>query len=145
MIRSMLAAGVDEHGTSLQPARDSCELRTLDLALYEAVGAGSVQAVEMLLDAGANMQPDHPDYESTALLHACYYGQADVAAFLIERGADVHADNEYALRRAVMHDKIDVVAVLIQHGADARVGNPLQSCTRDDIRALLIQHGARPS
>ena len=66
----------------------------------------------------------------------------------IERGADVHDTDDFALATAVEFGHIDVVALLIQHGADVhcRLRRNLLELghNRDDIRALLIHHGLRP-
>jgi len=53
------------------------------------------------------------------LREASGQGHADLVALLLEHGADVHADNEYALRVASDNAHADVVALLLEHGAKA--------------------------
>jgi ankyrin repeat protein len=62
-----------------------------DFALlwYAAIGGGSVEAAELLLDAGVEV--DQESQGTTALHWAADRGQLDLARFLAERGADVDA------------------------------------------------------
>jgi hypothetical protein len=90
VIRSMVAAGVDEHGSPLLEARgyDFVTLlgvrRQVDEALWHAAARGHLQAVELLLGYGA----------------------------------DVHARHEWATRAASHNGHTDVVQLLLQHGAN---------------------------
>ena len=67
VIRSMAAAGVDEHGTALLEATYVGNKRIVDDALAVAAMAGHVEAVELLLDAGADVHAD----DDQALQHSC--------------------------------------------------------------------------
>lgn len=62
-----------------------------DFALlwYAAIGGGSVEAAELLLDAGVEV--DQESQGTTALHLAADRGQLDLARFLAERGADLDA------------------------------------------------------
>ncbi len=56
--------------------------------LYPAIGQGSIEAAQLLLDHGAPIDQD--TLGSTGLWEAAQRGQIDLAAFLIEKGADLH-------------------------------------------------------
>ena len=111
VVQCLVSVGKEEHGTPLQQARERDGTRTLDAALNHAVGRGSVQAVELLLGAGASVHSS----EDGPLRGACEHGHADVLALLIQHGADVNASNGVALRLASEHGQVGVAALLIQH------------------------------
>lgn len=66
---------------------------------------------------------------------------------LIQKGADIHANNDYALRAAAENGHTDVVKLLLENGAnlDAEYGYSLQSAAErghTDVVKLLVDHGA---
>ena len=83
VIWSMFAAGVDEHGTPLLLARDSQNNLVLDAALVAAVNGDRLQAVELLIENGADLHVAG----DTALRFASYKGYAEVVQLLIQHGA----------------------------------------------------------
>jgi hypothetical protein len=114
VIRTMIAAGVDEHGKPLLEARGPFQLRTVDKALWRAAFGGHVLAVELLLGSGADVHSENDE----ALWEACRYGHTDVVQLLIiQHGANVHAANNRALQEATRRGHKDVAQLLIQHGA----------------------------
>ena len=50
-------------------------------------------------------------------------GHLDVVKYLIEKGADVHANDNYALRWSAYNGHLDVVKYLIENGADVHADN----------------------
>ena len=49
-------------------------------------------------------------------------GKIEVVKFLVEKGANIHADNDYAHREySLFH--IDIVKFLVENGADIHVNN----------------------
>jgi ankyrin repeat protein len=57
--------------------------------LMIAAGAGSAEAVRLLLDAGVDVNGAEPKRGQTALMWAASEGHADVVSLLLERGAKV--------------------------------------------------------
>ena len=53
------------------------------------------------------------------LIYASREGDINAVKILIESGADVHADNEAALRWAAHNDHAEIVGLLLKTGADA--------------------------
>jgi ankyrin repeat protein len=154
VIKEMVNAGVDERGVPLLLHERPTGGTVLDRALLSAAWRGHLHAVELLLDAGADIKthreqcwsyPHHHDGQH-ALDMASSFGHADVAALLIQRGADVHAGHNQALRSASEFGYADLVALLLQHGADVHACNQsLQLASKRGHPAvveLLIQHGA---
>jgi ankyrin repeat protein len=90
------------------------------LALIEAANKGDAQAVEALLDSGADINA-RDERNQTALHHAANGGHNPVVKLLLERGADVNAKNLFEhtpLLWAVFGGSLDTVRTLLSAGAD---------------------------
>jgi ankyrin repeat protein len=110
--------------------------------LLDAVRAGDVQVVEMLLrqcvpeKAFINIK----DYDGrTALVEAARFGRTSMAEFLLKRGADPNLtanDGRTALIEAAWLDHTDLAQTLLSHGADPNIKEV-------DGRTALIGAAAR--
>ena len=96
VIRSMVFARVDEHGTPLMQARNRTMGRVMDMALRLAAERGHDRVVTFLFAAGANVRADG----DKALIFGSARGHAAVVQLLLCFGANVLADDERALRLA---------------------------------------------
>lgn len=92
-------------------------------ALVYAAGNGRLEAVDWLLDRGAD--PDAHPYQETALFAAVRNGHAEVVQRLLERGADVNARGDWAsmtrltaLHHAASVSRLDMARLLVAAGAD---------------------------
>ena len=106
-------------------------------ALSRAAFNGHLAVVEALLDAGAGEL-------GLALGDAAASGKTHVAALLLDRGADVHRDNDVALYYSVLSGELATVLLLLERGATAR-DNILATAVRvghHAIADLLRAHGA---
>ena len=62
--------------------------------------------------------------EPNDMLRKCAeFGFLDGVKIALERGADIHADYDYALRWASRKGHTDVVELLLKNGADVHVDN----------------------
>jgi ankyrin repeat protein len=57
------------------------------------------------------------------LIEAARSGYLETAKKMVESGADIHAENDYALRWAASYGHLDVVMFLVQSGADIHAEN----------------------
>ena len=131
VVRVLLAHGADLHARSdvhllpvslgegdpfgppfMEPQRGSTPL------LF-AVRHGHVENARLLLDAGDDVNQVAPNGQS-ALVLASFSGQGELAAFLLERGADPEAAEAgyTALHAAVSRGDLELVKALAAHGAD---------------------------
>ncbi len=147
MLKALLDQGVnpalkDENGTPL---------------LFKAVSAGSVRAVQLLLERGAN--PNAVTSDGAPPLAALDYAGDRVAKaeLLIRHGANVNAlkktGDEPLVDGGWLGFPADVRAVLVKNGADIEYETPLgkqsvlgnlvndNACT-DDLLSALLQRGA---
>ena len=90
--------------------------------LLFAARHGRVENAGLLLDAGSDVNEAAPTGES-ALVIAGFSDQGEVAAFLVERGADPNDTGAgyAALHTAVVRGDLDLVQALVAHGADPNI------------------------
>ncbi|KAI2464864.1 hypothetical protein F4781DRAFT_435957 [Annulohypoxylon bovei var. microspora] len=119
-------------------------------ALTAAAYDGTMNIIQLLLDAGANVNAP----EGWAIQTAAAEGHVDVVVELLKRGADVNAftKNENfeagtAIQGACEGGKADVVSLLLDHHADPNLGGgsdapPISAAAmraEEDIVELLIK------
>ena len=88
-------------------------------ALLWASFHGDVETTKMLLAAGADPSANHETVSYNA-----YLGRVAIVELLIDRGGDIHADEERALVCAACGGHNEMIDFLLAHGADlVRGGN----------------------
>ena len=129
-----------------------------DVPLPLAAGAGDLEIVKLLLDAGADVNSTmdgkistgHTVYEATPLFHAAAAGHLDVVEMLLTNGADPNK-TETALGVAPLHEAarmnyVEIVQVLIEHGASLSIedneGQTALDVATGDSRDLLREADA---
>lgn len=121
-MKKFLEAGADPNGISKED--EYCTKGSpLMTALMVAVETGREDAVNMLLDYGADVDA-RPLIRTTrtALQFAAELGNADMVRLLLSRGADVNSSapshrGATALQFAAMSGNCNIVAYLLDHGA----------------------------
>ena len=83
---------------------------------------GGVEAAQVLLAAGATVNDAAPDGTQVLAL-AAYSAQSEVAAFLLDHGANVNANGGgyTALHAAILRNNPALVKALLEHGADPNI------------------------
>lgn len=91
--------------------------------LRKAIEQGSLSAVMLALDAGAEIE--HADVHGDRglpLRLACFKGNADIVVELLRRGADIQSPNAHGtgapIRMAARARHDGIVRLLIEHGAE---------------------------
>jgi ankyrin repeat protein len=84
------------------------------------------------------------------LIEAAKNGHLEVVQFLIRNGADIHADNDLAIRHAARNEHLDVVRYLIENGANIHAHDDwaLRYAAMDghlDVIQYLMENGADTS
>ena len=139
-----------------KPEVTSLILRYLDeIDLFEASAAGKFDAVAHLVYTHPDAINTYAEDGFTALGLACYFGQYEVARYLVLKGADVNLPsnngfNVYPLHSAVAGDHTQIARMLIESNALVNVKQqagvtPLHSAAQNgniDLLILLLEHGA---
>ncbi|MDF2962860.1 MAG: hypothetical protein K0S39_4595 [Paenibacillus sp.] len=130
------------------------------LTLYEAAAVGDLETVQNKLAAAPQLVNSHSQDGFTPLALACHFGNAAVASFLLDHGADtgmLGRDgklNNTPLQAACAGQHTAIVQLLLEHGANA--SQKAEGSIRDgftplhvaagrgciDIAELLLEHGA---
>jgi len=125
--------------------------------MIKAAKKGDAPAVRRLLGHDQSLVRARDKDGSTPLHCAAWNGHADVAAILLDAGADINDHNQNGhwgttpLHAAAHGDQKQVAALLIARGADLRAKNlngrtPLGETTVHNARAvakLLMEHGGK--
>lgn len=124
-------------------------------ALYLATRQGNLEAVRLLIDAGADIHAD--TLNGPVLITAAYEGQLEIVELLLDSGEQISTtgslfddENSTALMGAADRGHLDVVELLIKRGADVNQLNShgesaLQSAAaaaRPQVVMLLLENGA---
>ena len=125
---------------------DLCGWDTEETPLCTAVTEKNERMVSLLLENGAD--PDAGRYEdsSTPLTKAVKTGAPHIVKLLLAAKADVHADEDAALKVAVSNGQIQAVRLLLHNGADPNSADLVSACYNDyeGIVRDLVAAGALP-
>ena len=125
------------------------------LDLFSACAAGQLTSVTDEIDRDGPLLKAHSGDGWTPLHLAAFFGHADLAKALLDRGADVNARstnsmNNTPLHAAVAGGHLELVRLLLERGADANAAQEggwtalhatAQSGNREMLESLLA-HGA---
>ena len=126
-----------------------------DINLFEAAASGKFDAVAHLIYTHPDAIDAYAEDGFTSLGLACYFGQFEVARYLVLKGADVNQPsnngfNVYPIHSAAAGNYTDIVRMLIDSGAKINVkqqagATPLHSAAQNgnlEMLILLLEHGA---
>ncbi|WP_377865398.1 ankyrin repeat domain-containing protein [Bacillus sp. R86525] len=124
-------------------------------SISQAVISGDKEKVEELIKMDPSVVNEFSEDGWTPLHLVAYFGQKELASFLLEQGADIHirAKNENEntpLQAAIANKQSELVALLIEKGSDV---NAVQSggwtglheaalLGNEEIIILLLENGA---
>ncbi len=140
LLETLLAAGADVNGTpggwnplisALHNGRgDAAEFlakRGARLDLEGAAGAGWLDVVKSFFSADGSLKMGATKKQmELGFLWACEYGRNSVVDFLLEKGVDLHAQENTGLTGlhwAVVGGQVDTIKLLLKHGARLEVLN----------------------
>ncbi|KAF7970481.1 hypothetical protein HWV62_23841 [Athelia sp. TMB] len=140
-------------GRALQSLRNTRDLPLDASPLYYACFAGSVVAVQHLVNNNADIDRVGREASARPLLVASEEGHLEITQLLLENGANINlTGGRYgtALQAACAQDQLELATLLLEKGADVNVaggiyGTALQAaCTRGHLKlaVLLVDRGA---
>jgi ankyrin repeat protein len=120
-------------------------------ALQAAAGTGNLKTVQLLLEAGADVESEVLSElkQGTALQFAAISGSISVGSELIQHGADVNApaigeDGRTALEGAAEHGRLDMIQLLLNVEAEVRGSRAVQFARdegHDGVVQFLLENG----
>jgi len=126
-----------------------------EVNLFEAVAAGRFDVVSNLVETYPEAVNYYAEDGFTPLGLACYFGQYEIALFLILKDADVNLPsnngfNVYPIHSAAAGNYTDIAALLIEAGANINVKQqagvtPIHSAAQHgnlDLLILLLENNA---
>lgn len=137
------------------------EKMNIEQALLNAVRTGDIPAIQMAINAGANVNcivpatPDFDDEAATPLILAISTGNIETVEFLLENGAIVDFAAEKGrtplIAASRFQQRLDIAKTLIAHGANVNASDiigrtPLIWAARDtdnfELAEYLLRSGA---
>ncbi len=127
-----------------------------DLNLFEASAAGKFDEVAHLVFNHPDALNEYADDGFTPLGLACYFGQYEVARYLVLKGADVNLPskngfNVFPLHSAAAGNYTDIARMLVENGAQVNIkqqagSTPLHTAAQTgnlELLILLLENGAQ--
>jgi ankyrin repeat protein len=139
-----------------KPAVTDVLLKYVDeISLFEASAVGKFDVVAHLIYTHPDAVNMYADDGFTPLGLACYFGQFEVARYLVLKGADVNLPSNNGFRVFPIHSAVagnynNIVRMLIENGAQVNVkqqagATPLHSAAQNgnlELLILLLENGA---
>lgn len=129
-----------------------------ELTLHEACAAGDLTTVRRLIAERGRLIDSHSKDGFTPLALAAFFGHREVAAFLIDQGANIDLAATNQMKVAPIHAAVSarhhtIVELLVSNQANVNARQqqgwtPLQSAAQSGDEALvrlLLAHGADPA
>ncbi|RDW63114.1 ankyrin repeat domain-containing protein [Aspergillus mulundensis] len=158
----MMVAAINNHTSVVSQILKAADIelvvdlrRWYRIPLSDAACHASLKTVKLLLDHGAKIEPQNPDWRSPLILAATngHYGSAKV---LLECGAAVGAkdrNGRTALAWAAEQGRLDVVDLLLEYGAEVDSATVIDTTPlvlaakngHDEIVERLLEVGADPN
>ena len=107
---------------------------------YFCYMGGDIDTLELLLSRGADMDQRYQNTRETPLLLALQQDHTQICHSLIERGADLNAQDingERALHRAIRHNRHQSLRTLLQH----KVNRSLKTNYGENLLHFAAQYG----
>jgi len=126
-----------------------------EINLFEASAVGKFDAVAHLVYTHPDAVNLHADDGFTPLGLACYFGQFEVARYLVLKGADVNLPSNngfhvFPIHSAAAGNYTNIARMLVENGAKVNVkqqagATPLHSAAQNgnlELLILLLENGA---
>ncbi len=113
-----------------------------DVDLHTAVITGDVAAAKQHIAAGSDLNEKDPFGGSSPLITAALFGQKEIAALLLDAGADINfqnSDGSTALITAAFFGRPEVVKLLLDQKADKTIKNKYGTTAYDNVAAPFAE------
>ncbi|MBQ4915029.1 ankyrin repeat domain-containing protein [Maribacter sp. MMG018] len=135
MALCLTACGQQKQKTNDQ-AMANTEVSAPEIPLTQAVVTGNLEAVKQHIEAGTDLNEKDALSGATPLMSAITFDKSEIAAALIDAGADLEVknnDGSTALHVAAFFGRVELVQLLIDAKADKTVKNNYGATARESV------------
>lgn len=121
-VAGLLARGADPNAPLEAPPHWRALEAAIEAVYYGAQPQLMARIVKMLVEHGADVEAWDADHHLNGLMAAVYWGNHDIARYLLESGSDpnvVNDTHETPLAMAVEAEDLEMARLLLAHGATA--------------------------
>ncbi|WUR12418.1 ankyrin repeat domain-containing protein [[Empedobacter] haloabium] len=113
--------------------------------LHVAAGEGNIEAMNILISSGADINSRSGIFKGNALNYAASKGQIDAVSFLLDLNSEMDTDEpeKNPLFGAIYIGNIEIVRMLIKKGIDINVRYTGPSMHEMDAHAFAVERGQR--
>lgn len=129
LIALFLIAACTGQGDSAQPPK---------VDMHMAIVSGNMEALQQHIDAGTDLNKKDPYGGSSPLITAAIFDKPDMAALLIDAGADINFQNKEGstpLITAAFFGRPEIVQNLLEKGADKNIKNKFGATAYESVSA----------
>ncbi len=129
--------------------------RDPELTLHEACAVGALDTVKRIVKEKGRLIDAHSADGFTPLALACFFGHPEIAAHLVNQGANINLAATNQMKVAPIHAaaaarQFEIVKMLVENGADVNAKQhqgfvPLHAAAQNgdaEMAKLLLDHGA---
>jgi len=117
-----------------KPTKSSAQAPQMDI--HTAVVTGNLEAVQMHIAAGTDLNTKDPFGGSSPLISAAVFGKTEIAKVLIDAGADINFQNNEgstALHTAAFFCRPEIVKMLLAKNANRTLKNKYNSTAYENV------------
>ncbi len=137
LLAMLLSSGAcQDKKTAMESNQGKSKAQAPQMDIHTAVVTGNLEAVQMHIAAGTDINTKDPFGGSSPLISAAVFGKSEIAKVLIDAGADINFQNNEgstALHTAAFFCRPEIVKMLLAKNANRTLKNKYNSTAYENV------------